>query len=856
MIFGTALLWGYIGLYTEEGGRARQSWWYHPSGRHGSAVLPTGTAAHNGRVNAVWLRGRGDLRARLGSTILLILLTWLAGGVVLASAAGARRTDTAMARFLTEFRPGDGELQAETNADLAAIAARPEVEVMGRQSYVLLQPELKNAVMGTVNFFVAGDDRTFRDIDRLQVAHGRMFDYHSPDEIVLDEQARKVAGLGVGSYLTVHAFSPEQNEEIFTSAFGSAPAPRGPTARLRVVGIVRRPQDMQPGIEADENIALGDAYAYLPPAFIGTPAGQLATFASEGIAQLRLRAGVSPQDFARSVARAVPGAGFDAVAQDKLAAESAQRSIRIQALALLTFGVLAALAATLIVGQTLSRQVQLDAATNDVLRALGYTRAQRVGVAVARAAVVAVVGAAGAVVAAIALSPLTPIGIARQAELHRGVEVNAAILGAGCAALVAGIVARVAVPAWRSTRTERRETVGRPARSGGVLTRAGFPAAAIVGVHLASERRGGASAPQRTALVGVVASVTGIVAALSFLASLDSLAADPVRQGWNWDALVGNPNAQLNPADQFIDALEHDDAISADATVSETTLRVAGRFVAVLGWQKVKGDVSPVVLDGRLPAGPGEIALASETMAQADAQIGGELVVDGGQRRVRERVVGRVLMPGAAQPDFTVEFSLGRGAVMTQDGIEQVLGDDTPFPRLAAVSFAPGVGTKAGVRHLRSLFGRVLFTERPDIDVENLSRVRGLPLLLALLLAVIGVGSLAHSLLTSMRRRQRELAVLKAVGFLRRQLVSAVACYASALAVIGVVLGVPLGAALGRSAWALVAREAVGTEPAPAVPVAAVLAVVGAALVIANLLAAWPAWAAARVRPAVTLHVE
>jgi hypothetical protein len=806
-------------------------------------------------VKAVWLRGRGDLRARLGSTILLIVLTWLAGGVVLASVAGARRTDTAMARFLKEFRPDDGELQTESDADAAAIEARPEVAGSGRQSYVLLVPKFRHAVVGTINFFVAGDERTYRDIDRLHVAHGRMFDYNRPDEIVLDEDAANVARLRVGSHLTVQAFTPEQNEELVTSAFGNTPEPHGPTALLRVVGIVRRPQDLQPGILADENIALGDAYAYLPPAFIGTPAGQLAAFASEGISQLRLRPGTSPHAFSRVISELRPGAGFDAVAQDKLAAASAQRSVRIQALALLIFGALAALAATLIIGQTLSRQVQLDAGSHDVLRALGYTRLQRVGVAVARAGVVAVVGAAGAVPIAIALSPLTPIGIAREAELHPGLDVNLAILVVGFVALVAGIVARTAVPAWRATRHAPRAVLGRPARSGGLLTRIGLPVPATAGLQLASER-GGGTAPHRAALVGVVASITGIVAAFSFLASLDSLARDPVRQGWNWDALVGNPNAQLNPADEYINALEHDETVAADATVSETTLRVAGRFVPVLGWQQVKGDVSPVILDGRLPAGPGEIALAPETMGQAEAHIGGELFVDAGPRRVRERVVGRVLMPGAAQPDFNIEFSLGRGAIMSQDGMQHVLADDTPFPRLAAVRFAPGVKTNEGVRHLRSIFGRVLLTERRDLDVESLVRVRQLPLLLASLLAVIGIGSLAHTLLTSVRRRQRELAVLKTLGFLQRQVTSSVASYASALALVGVVIGVPLGAALGRSGWAVVARQAVGAEPAPVVPVATVLVVIAGAVVIANLLAAWPGWSAARVRPAAALRVE
>jgi ABC-type lipoprotein release transport system permease subunit len=792
----------------------------------------------------------------LGSTILLIVLTSLAGGVVLVSVTGARRTDTAMARFLKEFRPDDGELAAESDADAAAIAAWPEVAASGRQSYVLLVPELRGSVLGAINFFVAGDHRTYRDIDRLHVARGRMFDYDRADEIVLDEQALKVARLRVGSHVTVRAFTSEQNEEILNSAFGHTPAPRGPKARLRVVGVVRRPQDMNLGVEADENMALGDAYGYLPPAFLRTPAGRLAAFASEGIAQLRLRPGTSPESFARAVAARPVAAGFDAVPQDKLAAATAQRSIRIQALALLVFGVLAAVAATLIVGQTLSRQVQLDGDRDGVLRALGFTRLQRIGVAIAHAGVVAVIGAAGALAVALALSPLTPIGIGRRAELHPGFEANVAILACGAIGLVVAIVSRAAVPAWRATGPARRDAVGRRGRPAEIAARAGLPAEAVAGVNFASESGQGALSPQRTALVGVVVSVMGIVAALSFLSSLDALAGDTVRQGWNWDVVVGNPNAQLNAADEYTQRLASDASVVADATVSETTLRIAGRFVPVLGWQKSKGDVSPVVLEGRAPASPHEIALATETMRRAGVHIGDPVTIDAGRSRTRTRVVGRVLMPGAAQLDFNVEFSLDRGAVMTQDGIADLLGESAPPPRLAVLRFAPGSSRTSTVRHLRATFGRILLTEGHDVDVENLNRVRQLPLLLALLLAVIGVGSLAHTLLTSVRRKHRELAVLKTLGFVRRQVAAAVAFYAIALVVVGTVVGVPLGVALGRSAWAIVARQAVGTEPAPIVPIAAVSFVVVGALLITNLLAAWPAWSAGRVRPAAAFRVE
>lgn len=799
---------------------------------------------------ALWIRGRTDLRRRWASLLLLVVLTSLAGGVVIGAVAGARRTDTAMARFVEEFRPNDGEVDAETDADLATIAARPEVKAMGRQSYVLLDPSGDGNDLGTVNFFIAGDARTYRRFDRLRVVSGQMFRYDRPYEIVLDDQAAARTRLRVGSHLTAHAYTADQDEEVFNSAFGHFPDPSGPTVVFRVVGIVRRPLDLVP---------VQSANAYLPPAFAATPAGKLAGFRSEGVTQLRLRAGVSAPDFARLVPRVLAGASFDATSQDRVAATATQRSIRVQALALLLFGGLAALAATVVLGQALARQVQLDADAHSVLRALGFTRRQLIALGLLRAGVVAVLGSAGAVVVAVALSPLMPIGIARRAEIHPGVEANVAILAGGCIALGAGILARAALPVWRAAHPARRDNQTRPTRVRDALARAGLPAPLVAGVHLSVDRTGGGErARARTAAIGVAAAVTGVVAALGFTASLDRLVADRVRQGWNWDVIVGNPNAQLNSADEYIRVLERDKTVGADATLSGAFARVAGRSITVIGWQPGKGHVGPPILDGRLPASAGEIALAADTMRAAHTRVGESVLVDAGHgsRPVRARVVGRVLMPGAAAVDFDVDFSLGRGAVMTQPGLHQVLGGDTPVPRVAAVRFAPGVDKVSAIPRFKTLFGRILLTDGRDVDVENLRRVRALPRLLALLVSLMGVGSLAHALLTSVQRRQRDFAVMKTLGFARRQVHATVAWNASGLALVGLVLGAPIGVVAGRSAWTLVCRSVIGTEPVPIVPLAGVLATAAAVLLVANLLAAYPGWAAARIRPARALRIE
>lgn len=73
--------------------------------------------------------------------------------------------------------------------------------------------------------------------------------------------------------------------------------------------------------------------------------------------------------------------------------------------------------------------------------------------------------------------------------------------------------------------------------------------------------------------------------------------------------------------------------------------------------------------------------------------------------------------------------------------------------------------------------------------------------------------------------------------------------------VAGLVLGVPLGIAAGRTAWTVV-TDAMGLGNRPEVPVVLVGAVVLSALAVANAVAVFPARAAARNRPGLTLRDE
>jgi FtsX-like permease family len=148
----------------------------------------------------------------------------------------------------------------------------------------------------------------------------------------------------------------------------------------------------------------------------------------------------------------------------------------------------------------------------------------------------------------------------------------------------------------------------------------------------------------------------------------------------------------------------------------------------------------------------------------------------------------------------------------------------------------------------------VISDQRPG-DIQDYAGVRDTPLVLGAVLALLAVGTLAHVLLTGVRRRHRDLAVLKTLGMTRGQLLRVVSWPASALVATALIIGVPLGVLVGRWAWELFAGSA-GVAPQADIPVLLVLLAIPAVLLLANLIAAGPGWAAARIRPALVLRSE
>ena len=113
---------------------------------------------------------------------------------------------------------------------------------------------------------------------------------------------------------------------------------------------------------------------------------------------------------------------------------------------------------------------------------------------------------------------------------------------------------------------------------------------------------------------------------------------------------------------------------------------------------------------------------------------------------------------------------------------------------------------------------------------------------------------MGHALVSSVRRRRRDFAILLTLGLLKREVGYVVAWQASVVAAIAAVIGIPLGLVCGRSLWSLFADQ-IGVPPSVDFSLFLLLAV-PVLIVLANVIALLPAISAARTRPTRALRSD
>jgi predicted lysophospholipase L1 biosynthesis ABC-type transport system permease subunit len=228
-----------------------------------------------------------------------------------------------------------------------------------------------------------------------------------------------------------------------------------------------------------------------------------------------------------------------------------------------------------------------------------------------------------------------------------------------------------------------------------------------------------------------------------------------------------------------------------------------------------------------------------------------------GRSSKRLTIVGEALFPTDVHSGFT-EGLWVEPETMAAVGPKNKVEQDEVVEEAAVVRWRDGIDHDAALARLQRTVaknGRSVDPAEVPLELTNLRRVRSVPTVLVLFLVVLAVSTLAHVLVTSIRRRRGEFAVLRSLGFTRRMTYEVVATQSTAVGLVGLAIGIPLGLALGRLGWTWVAGKVPLVYASP-ITLLIVVLTIPAALVITNLVAALPGRRAARLAPASVLRTE
>lgn len=825
-------------------------------------------------------RLRSELRhSWRGAVAIAVLLALLAGGA-LASIAGARRTDSAYPRLLSATNAEDLLVSPvaapgyDPTGAYAEIEALPGVGETGLMAGIPLLPlegtpaaelnsDANNSEMSPLGIAVAPlDDRAYRALGRPSIVEGRAPAPDALDEALISRRVADATGLVVGDTLDMVLVPAETDAAGLVAMAGT-----GRELRLRVVGIGEYPAEVVPfsDLEASGTMLLSEAMGRLV---------RREAFYFEGML-VDLEPGVDAGDVAGRIdalAERHPELLGSFFVSDRAAnAQEVQDGLRPLAVALVAFAIVLGVAAVLVVGQATARHVRPEPAHAAALTSLGLARRSQIGVPIARAAIIGAAGALGAAAVAAALSNRFPIGPARLAEPAPGLRADWPVLLVGAAAIVALAPAAV-LP---SLLLSGRRHPGR-AGDGGWLARraiqAGLGPAASQGLRFATDARSGARAtPTRSTLVASTVAVAAVLAAATFSTSLTALVDTPSRYGQSWDRLVDGEFGPA-PAGVVVERYADDPRVEGIAVGSLHQVEVGGQVTPTVSMATFQGGTGPTAIDGRAATAAGEIALGGEVMDRLRAEIGDRVDVETDRGTRSLEVVGEVVFPHFNQGSFG-RTGLGEGAQVHTDElgiflppeelefVPESFALDGEHYNFVALELADGDEGAEGIDAELAEMQRTLQypflvrSEQRPTTIADLDRVRTVPLLLALLLALSAGALLSHLLVSAVRSHRRDLALLRALGFTRRQLRTAVSWQASTVVVLAAAVGVPVGTALGRTLWTTFA-DRIHTNSSPVLPALWLALVLPVALLVANVVAAVPGRLASRTRPSVALREE
>ncbi|HVB71245.1 MAG TPA: FtsX-like permease family protein [Acidimicrobiales bacterium] len=841
-------------------------------------------------LHVTWYRYRATFARQLSAYLAVVLLIGLLGGVAMASVAAARRTQSSYPIFLAGTDASTLTMSVFHTAGIGGPGQNiaPAIRRLPDVSHVVsaLIPKIAPLTVAgaprlntVASINTAGSlDGMMSHQDRLAVFGGRTWDQRRANEIVMTSGAAQQLGYHVGEVIPFGVYT---NAQTTFPGFGTPRVKPTLELHLRLVALATFNTQL---VQDDIDRTYG--FIFMDRALTERLARVVPDQLTPALYGIQLKNG--PRGLAtveRQLIGLVPRGDIYEFHVTSTVTHEVELAIKPESVALGAFGAIAALACLVLVAQAISRLIRRGDQDRRVMRALGASPRASVIEGVVGALAAVGTGTVLALGVAVLLSPLAPLGPVRAVFPDRGFNADATVLGVGAAVLLVGLSLFTLVRSLREVQRGSARPSLLAGRGAHLSERAPvtlLPVAATVGIHFAVDPgRGRATVPVRSVIGGTILAVAMVVATLTFASGFSTLISRPPLYGWNWNYLL-NPSNNVPPA--AIAALSHDPSVAAWSGADYTDIEIDNHEVPIL-MQRVGAKVTPPTLSGHGLRTRHQIVMGAATLALLHKKVGDSVEVSLGSPKnkgyylapTKLTIVGTATLPAVGYASFVAEHTaMGTGALLPVNfsHINFSSGGSDPNlngPELVFVRTRTGVSAavaRAGLDRVARVANQVLNHDKHSVgnsvsvlgvlrpvQIVNYRSVGSTPVLLATGLALGGILALGVTLASSVRRRRRDLALLKTLGFTHRQLSSAIAWQASTTAGVGVLLGVPLGVLIGRELWTLFARS-INAVPDPTVPALSVLLVAAGALAFANVVAALPGRSAARTSAALVLRAE
>jgi hypothetical protein len=852
-------------------------------------------------MGATTLLGRSAMRGSRRSQLGLIALLTIGVGTALASMTVAWRTDHAYTDYLR--RADVNQLVVNplliTDRLLDLVRSTPGVEKVSMSRLLNLETDDIDAALqaefGDTTQPLGSEGGRYLDVDRPTILEGRMLS--AENEIFVNRGAADHYDLHVGDEISV-TFLPAQPNGPPPN---ETPAPIG-HERLKVVGIgvfadEVLPDDLYTNIKIIFSPQLTAKYSCvvkqpgpndprsideLQNLFFAPNCSSDATLLS-----LRLTAGdagvndvlaaldarIAAENSRLPAAMRQENFGFQIIPTiTSVETERVRRSVEPVVLALRLLGLASLGAAIVLAGATAHRTIQGADVETKIWSQLGAARSQRMVAVAIPAAVSIVAGLASSLLVGWLASGIGPVASVSVLDPNTSLGIPAAVIVAVVPSALLALIALLTLSAWSATSS----SAGKASRAdtnwlADAAARTGDVSLAL-GVHAAvrGRNRSGSGMLIGATVVAIAIGIGGLV----YSENLVALVSHAPRYGWTYD-VGATINAGFDGADPAQIATNLDRPEVAGWGVAATALTATVNGVKLPAIADVRGlvDLGLPTLHGSLPRNDHEVALGSTSAERIGASVGDAVTVetDFGERDAI--VTGIVVLPaiGAFLSD---RAGLGTGILLSAPFFHEVVGAAEAAAGVPSGKFYDTIGgfvaidLRDGVnptQFIDTLGDGVLSWDsarrKPTVHVDpvrpaqiaDLASIQTAPQLLAGLVALTMVIGLAAGLGRAIRIRRRELAVLRALGCRSSQIYATLCWQALTVVVIGLVVGVPLGAIGGSALWRSFA-SGLGVAPAATLPLIRIAIVICAAIAVSIFAALPPGRRTSAERPAAALR--